>query len=132
MGNDQEYEEGVKFAMHILQDIMRENDDSVCFGQCDGKTVRQYVEDRGGGHALHELAISGVGDVSVIAADLIIGHFAAVQVHVRTVQHVLAELGLLQYTNQFAEFGIEYSMLQHLELPVEDGSRVWNGYRETE
>ena len=103
------------FLFHILQDILNEKGDGIFF---DGKSVREYVEEQGAVHALHELAISGVGDLSVLAADLVFVYFQGVALQIETVQHVLAELGLSQYANQFAEFGIEYGMLPILDLPV--------------
>lgn len=54
----------------------------------------------------------------MLAAHLVFVYFQGVPVDIRTVQHVLAELGLLQYANQFAEFGIEYSMLEGLALGI--------------
>jgi len=118
MGNDQSVEGAVVLAMRILQDILMEKGDSVCADQCAGKSVRKYIEDKGSVHTLHELAISGVGETSVIAADLIFKHFADANVEMKTVHHVLAELGLLQYASQFAEFGIEYSMLEGLDVSI--------------
>jgi len=114
-GTDQGFDDGILLAMQILQDILKEVGESMWF---DGKSVVHYIEEQGTVHTLHELAIAGAGQISELAADLIFVHFQGVPVDVRTVQHVLADLGLLQYANQFLEFGIKYSMLEGLALGI--------------
>merc|ERR1719229_2037243 len=114
-GTDQGFDDGILLAMQILQDILKEVGESMWF---DGKSVVHYIEEQGAVHTLHELAIAGAGQISELAADLIFVHFQGVPVDIRTVQHVLADLGLLQYANQFLEFGIKYSMLEGLALGI--------------